>query len=78
LIKQARKTNWFPLTLFIGIPIIWSPVFFVFIFGDFGPAIASLLFGTAMVRLLENNLPRPIKSENNEITQSGTVSISNA
>jgi hypothetical protein len=58
-IKRARGTEWYPLSLFIGIPIIWTPIYFVFIFGDFGPALASYLIGTAMIRLLENNLPLP-------------------
>ncbi len=58
-IQRARNTEWFPLTLFIGIPLIWSPIFFVFVIGDFGPATAGFLMGAAFVRLLENNLPLP-------------------
>lgn len=58
-IQRARHTEWFPLTLFIGIPLIWAPIFFVLIFGDFGAAVASLLMGAAMVRVLQNNLPLP-------------------
>ena len=56
-IKRAMNTKWFPLTLLIGIPVVFSPFYFVFIFGDFGPAIAALLYGVSMVRILENNLP---------------------
>ena len=59
-IQRAKNTEWFPLTLFIGIPLIWAPIFFVLIFGDFGAAVASLLMGAAMVRILENNLPLPV------------------
>ncbi len=58
-IKRARKTEWFPLTLFIGIPIICAPFLFIFVFGDFGIGISGFLMGAAMVRLLENNLPLP-------------------
>lgn len=58
-IQRAKNTEWFPLTLFIGIPLIWAPIFFVLVFGNFGPATASFLMGVAMVRLLENNLPLP-------------------
>lgn len=58
-ILRAKDTEWFPLTLFIGIPLIWSPFFFVFIFGEFGVAAASYLMGAAYVRLLERNLPLP-------------------
>lgn len=58
-IKRCRGTEWFPLSLFIGIPLIWNPVFFIFIFGDFKSAAATLLLGSAMIRLLQNNLPLP-------------------
>jgi hypothetical protein len=58
-IKRCRGTEWFPLALFIGIPLIWAPIFFVFIFGTFASAAASLLLGTAMIRMLQNNLPLP-------------------
>lgn len=59
-IKRTKNTKWLPLSLLIGIPIIWSPFFFVLIYGDFGTAIAAFLIGAAMVRLLENNLPLPV------------------
>lgn len=58
-IKRARNTEWFPLALFIGIPLIKAPFFFVFVFGDFGATTASFLLGVAFVRLLETNLPLP-------------------
>lgn len=58
-IQRARNTDWFALTLFIGIPLIWAPIFFTFVIADFGPAVTSFLLGTAFVRLLENNLPLP-------------------
>lgn len=58
-IKRSRGTIWQTLTLLIGIPIIWTPFYFVFIFGDFGPALSAFLIGAAMLRLLENNLPLP-------------------
>jgi vacuolar-type H+-ATPase subunit I/STV1 len=58
-IQRARKTEWLPLTLLIGIPLIIGPFFFVFIAGDFGQALAAFLTGAAIIRLLENNLPLP-------------------
>lgn len=65
-IQRARKTEWFPLTLLIGIPLIFTPFFFVVIFGDFGPALAAFLGGAAMIRLLENNLPLPAYAKRNK------------
>lgn len=62
-IIRCRGTEWFPLALFIGIPLIWNPVFFVLIFGEFKTCAATLLLGSAMVRMLQNNLPLPAWSK---------------
>ena len=56
-IKRAMHTEWFPLTLLIGIPIIAAPFFFVFVYGEFGKAISSFLISVAFVKILKNNLP---------------------
>ena len=58
-IERCRGTEWMPLALLIGIPLIWGPFFFVFIFGSFQIGAAGFLMGAAMVRMLENNLPLP-------------------
>ena len=59
-IMRCRDTEWFPVSLLIGIPLIWNPIFFVLIFGTFTSAASNLLIGAAMVRILQNNLPLPI------------------
>jgi len=58
-IVRCKGTEWFPVALFFGIPLIWNPIFYVFIFGDFKSASATLFLGSAMIRLLERNLPLP-------------------
>ena len=58
-IKRCRNTEWFPVALFIGIPIIWYPFFFVFIFGAFDHDGIAILMNAGILRLLENNLPLP-------------------
>jgi hypothetical protein len=58
-IQRCRDTEWFPLALFVGIPLIWGPIFFVFIFGSFTTGTTTFLMGAAMIRMLENNLPLP-------------------
>lgn len=58
-IKRCKGTEWYPLALFIGIPLVISPVFFVFVFGLFKTGAANLMLGAAMVRMLQNNLPLP-------------------
>jgi hypothetical protein len=58
-IMRCRGTTWYPIALFIGIPIIWGPFFWVFIFGSFSGGATMLLMGTAMVRLMEKSLPLP-------------------
>ena len=58
-ILRCRGSEWFPLAMFIGIPMIFGPLIFVFVFGDFKKAGPAFLLSCAMVRLLENNLPLP-------------------
>lgn len=58
-IIRCKGTEWFPLALFFGLPVIAHPIFFVFIFGEFPTGVAAWVLGMAMVRLLEKNLPIP-------------------
>jgi hypothetical protein len=58
-IQRCRNTEWFPLALLVGIPLVWAPIFFVFIFGTFKEGASALLMGYGMIRLLQNNLPLP-------------------
>jgi hypothetical protein len=58
-IMRCRGTEWYPTALFIGIPLIWGPFFWVFIFGTFTGGFTMLFMGTAIVRIMEQNLPLP-------------------
>jgi hypothetical protein len=58
-IERCRGTEWLPVALFFGIPVIYYPFYFVLIFGTFQFAIAAFMLGLGMIRLLENNLPLP-------------------
>ena len=58
-ILRCRSTEWFPLAIFIGIPVITGPLIFVFLFGDFKVGSSVFLLSLGMLRLLENNLPLP-------------------
>jgi hypothetical protein len=60
LIVRYKGTTWQPLTMLVGTPIIWAPVFFLFVFGDFKNDTAFLLLSLGLIRLLQNNLPVPI------------------
>jgi hypothetical protein len=58
-IIRCRGTEWYPVALFFGIPIIWYPVFFWLVFGSFNHDSITILINLGMIRLLENNLPLP-------------------
>ncbi len=58
-IQRCWNTEWLPLAMLIGLPLIAYPVFFFLVFGTFKLAAISLLTGYGMIRLLENNLPLP-------------------
>lgn len=58
-ILRCRNTEWFMTALFFGNSLIWMPIGWTFIFGSFTGGVSALLLGSAMIRLLENNLPLP-------------------
>ena len=62
-IIRCKGTEWAPVALFFGIPLISSPIFFVLIIGQYHVAISSLFMGIAMLRLMERNIPLPAYEE---------------
>jgi hypothetical protein len=58
-IIRCRGTDWYPLSLYIGIPTIVLPPFFIFVVGSFGVDVATVFFSYGMVSILEKNLPIP-------------------
>jgi len=56
LIRRCEKTPFYFLAFFIGIPAVWFPVNFVFIFGSYGDDLSGLLMTVGMLKLLENSL----------------------
>lgn len=57
LIKQSRGTEWFPVTLFFGIQVVVYPIFFTFVFGQFGQATSFVFISSGLLSLMRNNLP---------------------
>ncbi|MGE9271014.1 MAG: hypothetical protein ACQKBU_09460, partial [Verrucomicrobiales bacterium] len=57
LILRYRGTEWQPLCLFVGLPLIINPIFFTFVFGTFQSQAVILCMGIGYIRMLENNLP---------------------
>ncbi len=53
LCKRARHTKAFPLALFVGIPIIYEPFNFVFIFGGLDSNYTQLLFWAGMLNMTQ-------------------------
>ena len=58
-IMRCKGTEWAPVALFFGIIQISQPFFFTFVFGEYHTAVAQTLFGMAMCRVIERNLPLP-------------------
>ncbi|BCX48304.1 hypothetical protein HAHE_22120 [Haloferula helveola] len=59
LIRRCHGTEWYPVALYFGIPLVIYPIFFVLIFGTFGTAGQALFLGIGMVKMLHANLPVP-------------------
>ncbi len=58
-IMRCKGTEWAPVALFFGIPLIAQPFYFTLMFGEYHTAVAQTVMGMAMVRLMERNIPLP-------------------
>jgi hypothetical protein len=56
LIRESIGSPFEKISLFIGIPIIIYPLFFVFVFGDYRTAIVDVLYFVGMIKLLTFSL----------------------
>lgn len=57
LITRSRGTPWFGPMLFLCLHMVWHPLFFIFVFGNFGDDVPALFMNMGILRLLEKNLP---------------------
>ncbi len=53
LVKKSVGTTFFPVALFVGMPIIYFPIPFIFIAGGYDTAFTDLLFTAGLIRLIE-------------------------
>lgn len=56
LIRLAQPTHVFPLALFVGLPLIYEPFNFVFIFGAFEASLPTSIFALGMLKMVENTI----------------------
>jgi hypothetical protein len=59
LILRARGTEWYVPVLFYGIPLMTQPFFWTFVFGEFRGGVVFICMSSAMIDLLNKNLPLP-------------------
>ena len=55
LIGRCRNTPFFVISLFIGIPAIFEPINYIFIFGGYEGSLPNSVFAVAMLRLISNS-----------------------
>jgi hypothetical protein len=56
--KRARETKAFSLALFVGIPIIYEPFNFVFVFGGLDSNYSQLLFWAGLLTMTRRYLDK--------------------
>lgn len=55
-VRKAQNTPFFPLALFVGLPVIFEPFNFVFIFGGFDVGLSGTIFSLGMLKMVSNTL----------------------
>jgi hypothetical protein len=58
LIRATAATPFFPLALFIGIPLIYGPIEYIFVFGGYESGFPTTIFLCGMLRLLSGGFSR--------------------
>jgi len=58
IIESAKKTDFFPLALFSGIPAIIHPIFFWLIFGGYGGDFVQAIFTLGMLNLMDRSIKK--------------------
>lgn len=56
LARRARGTPYLPMALFVGLPPIYEPFNFVFIFGGFEGSVPTMIYTLGMLKLVQNTL----------------------
>jgi hypothetical protein len=56
IVRRSKGTDYLPLALLVGIPAVYEPVNYVFIFGAFDSGFPNTLFICGMLKLLSNGL----------------------
>jgi len=52
LIYKTKGTPFFPAAMFVGLPIVWEPLYFNFIYGSFDSGFPRMIYAAGMMRLL--------------------------
>ena len=56
LIRRAEGTEYYPLALFLGLPLLWEPFNYIFIFGAYESGLPPLLCSIGMLKMLTHSL----------------------
>jgi hypothetical protein len=56
LIARTRGTQFFPMALFVGVPVIWAPFAFSFIFGAFDNDFTNTIISIGFIKMIDQSL----------------------
>jgi hypothetical protein len=72
-IKRCKDTEWYSTALFLGIPLIVTPIIWTLVFGTFDEGAVGVMMGIAIIRLMEQNLPLPAYTIRRRLPSSAAV-----
>ena len=55
IVNRTRGTPYFPYAMYVALPLVIHPFYFVLVFGSFQGSITALLLGGGMLRLIRNS-----------------------
>lgn len=66
VLKKSEGTNFYVLTMFLALPILYLPFEFIFIFGAYQNAMSLMLFSTGMLKMLDSSMEA--ENDHSEVT----------
>ena len=56
LIRRAENSDFYPLALFVGLPLIWEPWNYTLVFGAYDAALPTAIFSVGMLKAISNSM----------------------
>ena len=73
LIRASGDFDYYPLALFVGLPLIWEPFNYTLVFGGYDSGLPNTIFGIGMLKMIHNSLQSTSKEKTQNVSRLSPV-----